>query len=88
MIRIDFFSGDLGGFPVETARMVGAGCFAVATADTPIVIDSNDTVRFLPSRLHWADLDARSVAALLALYRHVEFAFSGNGVVEVGIAAF
>lgn len=68
----DFLLGDFWLGPIEATSVVGAGGFAVAAADAPIIIYGDDAVLFFPSGFYRTDVYARWVVALLALHRHVE----------------
>ena len=64
---------------VKPPRPIGAGRFAIAAANAPIVINDGDPVGFLPGGMDRANLDARRILALLALHRHVEVTLFRHG---------
>jgi len=74
-IWIDFIGWNRRLGPVEVPRSIWAGGHTVSAADTPVVIDDDDPVVFLPSGLNRTDLGAGGFFALLALNRHVEMPF-------------
>src|SRR5581483_9549054 len=64
--------------PVEVPRAVRARRHAVPASDAPVVVDDHDAVALRPRGAGGADLRARSVAAMLAPYGHVEVAILRN----------
>ena len=66
--------------PVENPPFIRTGCNAVSAADTPVVIDHNDTVRFLPSGVDRAHLHTGRVLTLLTLNGKIDKAFFRNEI--------
>jgi hypothetical protein len=66
--------------PVKNPPFIRAGCDAISAADAPVVINHNDTVRFLPSGVDRAHLYTRRVLTLLALNRQIDKSFFWNEI--------
>jgi hypothetical protein len=66
--------------PVEDPPLVGAGCDAVPAADAPVIIDHDDTIRFLPGGVDWTYFHAGGLLTLLTLDGKIDESFFGNQV--------
>jgi hypothetical protein len=75
---IQFFLGDVWLRPIEDPPFIRACCNAIPASDTPIVIDYDETVRFLPGGMDRTDLHTRGVLAVLALNGQVDVPFLWN----------
>ncbi len=72
--------------PVEPAAVVGTGGLAVAAADTPVVVDHHDAVRFPPGCPGRAGLGAGRFFAVKALGAHVELVVHRDLVIILAVA--
>ena len=70
--RVYLLFGNVWLCPVEDPSFIWAGCDAVPASDTPVVINHNDPVRFLPSGMDRTYLHTGRVLALLTLDREIE----------------
>jgi hypothetical protein len=66
--------------PVKDSSFIGAGGNAVPATDTPVVIDHDDTVWFLPSSMDRTYLHTRRILTLLALNGEIDESFFWNQV--------
>jgi hypothetical protein len=66
--------------PVEDSPLIGAGCNAVPAADAPVVINDNDTVRFLPGGMNRTYFYTGRLLTLLALNGKIDKSLFRNEV--------
>mgnify|MGYP006207696207 CR=1 FL=1 len=66
LVGVDLLGGNLGGLPVEAARVIGTGRLAVAAANAPVVVDDDDPILLTPRRFDGTCFDARRVVAPVA----------------------
>jgi hypothetical protein len=64
--------------PVEDPPLIGAGCDAVPAADAPVIIDHDDTIRFLPGGMDRTYFHTGGLLALLTLNGKIDESFFGN----------
>jgi hypothetical protein len=70
---------------LKAARVIWAGGLAISASDTPVVIDDDDAIFFLPGRLDRTDIDAGRILALKTLDRQVVLVGLRHGLVELRI---
>jgi hypothetical protein len=70
-LRIHFFRWDIRFCPVKDPSFVRARSNTIPTADAPVVIHHDQTIRFFPSGMDWTYLHTRRVLTVLALDGHV-----------------
>jgi hypothetical protein len=66
--------------PVEDPSLVGAGCNAVPATNAPVVVDHDDTIRFLPGGMNRTYFHAGRLLTLLTLNGEIDESFFRNYV--------
>jgi hypothetical protein len=67
-----FLFGNVWFCPVEDSSFIGACSNAIPAPDTPVVINYDDAIWFLPGRMDRAYLHTRRILTLLTLNRHID----------------
>jgi hypothetical protein len=75
-----FFLGNIWLCPVEDSSFIGTGCNAVPATNTPVVINYDDPVRFLPSGMDRAYLHTGWILTLLTLNGEIDKSFFWNQI--------
>jgi hypothetical protein len=78
--RVDLLSWNVWLRPVENPPFIRTGCDAVSAADAPVVINHDDTVRFLPSGVDRTHLHTRRVLTLLTLNGKIDKSLFRNEI--------
>jgi hypothetical protein len=76
--RIYLLSWNVWFRPVEYSPFIGTGCNTVPTTNAPVVINDDDTVRFLPGGVDRTYLHARRLLTLLTLNGKIDKSFFWN----------
>jgi hypothetical protein len=66
--------------PVEDSPLIGAGCDAVPATDAPVIINHDDTIRFLPGGVDRTYLHAGRLLTLLTLNGEIDESLFRNQV--------
>jgi len=66
--------------PVKDSPLVGTGCNAVPATDAPVVVDHDDTIRFLPSGVDRTYFHTGRLLTLLALNGKIDIPFLRNRI--------
>ncbi len=85
LLGVYLFLGNFRFAPVKSASPVWAGCHAIAAADTPVIIDHNNAVRFTPCCLGWACFDTGCIFTLETLHPHVKFIVNRDLVEKLSV---
>jgi hypothetical protein len=78
--RVDLLFRNVWLRPVEDPPFVGTGRNAVSAADAPVVINHDDTVRFLPSGVDRTHFHTGRLLTLLALNGEIDKSFFWNQI--------
>jgi hypothetical protein len=77
---IDLLFWDVWLRPVEDSPLIGAGCDAVPATDAPVIINHDDTIRFLPGGVNRTYLHTGRLLTLLTLNGEIDESFLRNQV--------
>ena len=77
---IDLFFWNVWLRPVKDSPLIGAGCNAVPATDAPVVVDHDDTIRFLPGGVDRTYFHTGRLLTLLALNGKIDESFFRNQV--------
>jgi hypothetical protein len=77
---VDLFFWNVWLRPVEDSALVRTGCNAIPAADAPIIVNHDDSIRFLPGGVNRTYLHTGGLLALLALDGEIDESFFRNEV--------